>query len=182
MNAKTLILAILHFQDASGYEIRKLSAESPFSYFVDISFGSIYPILAKLESEGLVTSRAEQQEGKPDRNVYSLTERGRAEFVTALREPPQKDKFKSEFLLVAMLAGLGTGGTVKRAIDDRIEFLQAEMATIRRHLAECDREATRWVAEYGLHVMEADLSYLQKNQQRLLALAGNQTALPEAVE
>ncbi|MEM7464992.1 MAG: PadR family transcriptional regulator, partial [Pseudomonadota bacterium] len=52
MNVRTLILAILNKQDASGYEIKKLSSEGRFSYFVDISFGSIYPTLARLEEEG----------------------------------------------------------------------------------------------------------------------------------
>ena len=56
MNAKTLILAILNFQESTGYEIRKMSTEGAYSYFVDISYGSIYPTLAKLEADGFVTS------------------------------------------------------------------------------------------------------------------------------
>ncbi|MEO1142750.1 MAG: helix-turn-helix transcriptional regulator, partial [Pseudomonadota bacterium] len=54
MNTQSLILAILNFEDASGYEIKKESSEGAFSYFVDISYGSIYPTLAKLEADGLV--------------------------------------------------------------------------------------------------------------------------------
>ena len=54
MNTQSLILAILNFQDATGYEIKKQSTEGPFSYFVDVSYGSIYPTLSRLEKEGLV--------------------------------------------------------------------------------------------------------------------------------
>lgn len=182
MNAKTLILAILNFQEASGYEIRKRSTEGPFSYFVDISFGSIYPTLAKLEADGLIAGRSEQQDGKPDRKLYSLTERGRAEFVKSLREPPQQDQYKSEFLLISMLAELGTRESLERAITDRVTHLKSEMSAIRGHLAECDRASTRWVAEFGLHCMQADLDYVEQNKDKLLALAGNRTALPDAVE
>ena len=41
MSVRTLCLAILSFGDATGYEIRKLSTEGRYSYFVDASFGSV---------------------------------------------------------------------------------------------------------------------------------------------
>ncbi len=46
----------------------------------------------------------EQDPGKPERKVYSITEAGRAAFCEAMTQPPAMDKFKSEFLLVAMSA------------------------------------------------------------------------------
>ena len=95
MNTQSLILAILNFEDASGYEIKKESSEGAFSYFVDISYGSIYPTLAKLEADGLVEGRSEAQSGKPDKKVYSITDKGREEFISTLSVAPQKDKFKS---------------------------------------------------------------------------------------
>ena len=58
MSVRTLCLAILNFGDATGYEIRKLSTEGKFRYFIEASFGSIYPTLARLEAEGLVTECA----------------------------------------------------------------------------------------------------------------------------
>ena len=57
MSVRTLCLAILNFGDATGYEIRKLSTGGKFRYFIEASFGSIYPTLARLEAEGLVTVR-----------------------------------------------------------------------------------------------------------------------------
>ena len=80
MNVRTLCLAILYFGDATGYEIRKLSTEGKYSYFVEASYGAIYPALAKLEKDGLVTCRIEAVEGKPSRKVYSITDAGRNEF------------------------------------------------------------------------------------------------------
>ena len=102
MSVRSLCLAILSFGDATGYEIRKESTEGRFSYFDDASFGSIYPALARLESEGLVTVREEPQTGKPARKVYSITETGRTEFVNSLCEPQARDTFKSPFLLIAL--------------------------------------------------------------------------------
>jgi len=60
MNVRTICLAILYDGDATGYEIRKLSVEGEYSYFIDASYGAIYPSLARLEQEKLVTARVEQ--------------------------------------------------------------------------------------------------------------------------
>ncbi|MBZ0218286.1 MAG: PadR family transcriptional regulator, partial [Fimbriimonadaceae bacterium] len=100
MNVRTLCLGILNFEEATGYEIKKLSVEGRFSHFIDASFGSIYPALTRLCDEGLVNVRVEQQEGKPARKVYSITDAGRAEFIASLNEAPAPDKIKSEFLFL----------------------------------------------------------------------------------
>ncbi|WP_075995986.1 PadR family transcriptional regulator [Salaquimonas pukyongi] len=178
MNVRTLILAILNFQDASGYEIRKLASDGPYSHFIDIGYGSIYPMLAKLEAEQLVTSRAEQSQGKPERKVYTITEAGKAEFLHAIMQPPGKDVFKSEFLLVAMTAEFGTQHSVSDAIEQRIAFLEGQLSVICEHSAECQHPGTRWVAAYGKHVLKSDLEYLIKNKQQLLEIAGS--SLPSA--
>lgn len=171
MNAKTLILAILNQQEASGYEIKKLSTEDRFSHFVDISFGSIYPTLARLEAEGLVTCRSEAQSGRPDRKIYSITDRGRLELVQALAQPPQPDKFKSEFLLVAMNAPLVGETIIARAVKDRVKWLEAKIEMLREIRADCGHPATSWVVEYGLSVMEHDLAHLERHGRELLALS-----------
>ena len=84
MNVRTICLAILYDGEATGYEIRKLSVEGEYSYFVDASFGSIYPALARLEAESLVTSRVEQQDGRPAKKIYSITAAGRTAFIASL--------------------------------------------------------------------------------------------------
>lgn len=52
MNVKTVCLAILTQGETTGYEIRKRSTEGDFSFFLEASFGSIYPALSKLEEDG----------------------------------------------------------------------------------------------------------------------------------
>lgn len=178
MNVKTLILAILNFQEATGYEIKKLSTEGVYSYFVEISYGSIYPTLSKLEADDMVTVRTEAQDGKPDRKVYSITDAGRVEFATSLATPPALDKFKSEFLLVALTAELGTKASITKAIDDRIDDLENKRAmiedTIKDVLEKKSDEdcASNWVCQYGLAIKEFDIKYLKKNRDTLIASAG----------
>ncbi len=182
MNTQTLILAILNFGDASGYEIKKESSEGVFSYFVDISYGSIYPTLAKLEADGMVIGRSESQSGKPDKKVFSITEKGREEFIKTLASPPAIDKFKSEFLLVAMSAGQTTPDVITKAIDKRIIEMEQLLELITSLRSDCDHPATQWITSYGLHVKGADLEFLRNNRESLIAMAGQDTKLDEAAE
>ncbi len=176
MNVRTLCLAILYFGDSTGYEIKKLSMEGKYSHFVDASFGSIYPALARLESEGMVTCREETQAGKPPRKVYSITENGRSTFIDSLFEPPAPDVFRSEFLLISMCAAILPPTVIKRAIDTRIEQLQAEIDHLNQIAGNARHEGTRWAAGYGLKCLGASLEHLQSHRDELIALAGSALA------
>lgn len=172
MNVRTLCLAILNCGDGTGYEIRKLVSDGHFSHFVDASFGSIYPALKAMEDDDLVVSREEYQEGKPNRKVYSITDSGREEFLTALTKPAQKDNFKSEFLLLAMCAELMEPRYVKQAIDRQITYLEEELATIDAEVREVDMIGAEWVANYGRACLGQGLDYIRKNRDQLESLAG----------
>ncbi|MCG6859097.1 MAG: PadR family transcriptional regulator [Salaquimonas sp.] len=170
MNVRTLILAILHFKEASGYEIKKMSSDGAFSFFVDISFGSIYPTLARLEQEGMVACRSETHQGKPDSKIYSITAKGEAELKRGLAQGPHMDKFKSEFLLLAMNADLLDAEGVSGALAERMGQIEAKLATLDDIIARCDHPATCWVANYGRHVMRSGLSYLRQYGDELVSM------------
>ncbi|WP_417668052.1 helix-turn-helix transcriptional regulator [Roseibium sp.] len=183
MSVRSLCLAILSFGDATGYEIRKESTEGRFSYFDDASFGSIYPALARLEADGMVTVREELQDGKPTRKVYSITDAGRDEFLKALTEPQAPDTFKSPFLLVALYAEQVGPETIRKAIERRREQVQTELDTLLSHNAECDHSGSRWTREYGIACMTFTLNYLDAHGEELIQIArSEQTAddLPAA--
>lgn len=182
MNTQSLILAILNFGDATGYEIKKQSTEGAFSFFVDISYGTIYPTLARLEAEGFVSSRSEIQSGRPDKKVYALTEKGREEFVRLLDALPQKDKFKSEFLLIAMCADLCRPDLIEKAVDKQIGEVRDVLAIIEEMDQDCDHPSTRWVTNFGRHVKQAALDYLQNNKASLVAISANGTGIRDAAE
>lgn len=184
MSVRTLCLAILNFGDATGYEIRKLSTEGKYSYFVDASFGSIYPALARLEAEGLVTVREEAQSGKPSRKVYSITEAGRAEFIRDLSQLPAPDIYRSPFLLVAMCAEMVGPDVIRKAIDARLEHMRGDLAKLEAIAGEsCDhRPAARFILEYGRSCMTEDIRFLEANRHRLEDIARGLPALPQAAE
>lgn len=171
MSVRSLCLAILSFGDATGYEIRKESTEGRFSYFEVASFGSIYPALARLEDEGLVTVREELQDGKPTRKIYSITDAGRGEFLKTLTEPQAADTFKSPFLLVALYAQQIGPEAISSAIERRRAQVQAELKKLKAHDDECDHAASKWIRDYGIACMTFTLNYLDNHGDELIRTA-----------
>ena len=75
------VLLLISKRDRYGYDI----SES-LSRHIDISAGTIYPILRKLKNEGMLTTYLIEESGGPPRKYYMLTELGRAEFEIAKNE------------------------------------------------------------------------------------------------
>jgi DNA-binding PadR family transcriptional regulator len=62
--------------------------------------GILYPLLARMEKEGLVRSRVEPGDGKPDRRVFEPTAAGRRAFFDWLRGPAfEEDEVTYDFFL-----------------------------------------------------------------------------------
>jgi len=76
MDVRSIILGFLMGQSMTGYELRKFFSLS-FSFFSGLSYGSIYPALRKLESEGLISMALQVRDASPNRKIYTITERGR---------------------------------------------------------------------------------------------------------
>ena len=66
------VLAMLEKGDRYGYEIA-----SNLSQAVDISDGTVYPILRRLKQENYVTSYLEESSGGAPRKYYALSPSGR---------------------------------------------------------------------------------------------------------
>jgi DNA-binding PadR family transcriptional regulator len=94
-----LILGMLSVEpNRSGYDIRK-AVEASVSYFWHESYGQIYPTLRRLAAEGLIVARKPGAKGRPERQEYSLTAKGRARLEEWLAAPYRDHPIRSEFLL-----------------------------------------------------------------------------------
>ena len=92
------LLGILSMCPGSGYDIKKFMEQSTSNFWSE-SYGQIYPILKQLVGEGLATSHTEKQEGKPERYVYTLTDKGLEELRRWLTEPIEQIVERNELLL-----------------------------------------------------------------------------------
>lgn len=76
------VLAVISKSETYGYEIsRQLEAYG----FGTIAEGTVYPLLLRLEKNGLISAVYRQSEVGPKRKYYSLTEAGRQEMKTFFR-------------------------------------------------------------------------------------------------
>ena len=121
------ILGLLMDRDHHGYEIRS-QLRDRLGVWANVSFGSIYPALARLERDGCVAAvtaseprlgslstgslsgeraslrslRTAPGIGRRGRKVYRITDRGREEFVTLLANPATLDDAKNFSLRMAL--------------------------------------------------------------------------------
>lgn len=98
MKGRDVILGLLMKQSMSGYEIKQ-RFESIFSYFFDASYGTIYPTLNRMETNGLLIKETVIQEGKPNKHVYTITDSGKGIFYEYMNEAIEDDTYRSDFLM-----------------------------------------------------------------------------------
>ena len=75
------VMAMLYNRDYYGYDLSEY-----LSKHMDISDGTVYPILRNLKSNGFVTTYLSEQSGGPPRKYYSLTEIGKKEYLAMKKE------------------------------------------------------------------------------------------------
>lgn len=97
MKGREVILGILQKKSRLGYEINDI-LQNQISYFYDGAYGMIYPTLKKLEKEGKVEKQTIIQDDKPNKNVFSVTSKGKDELKEYLNSDDMNEVFKSEFL------------------------------------------------------------------------------------
>jgi len=84
------LLGLIQQKPASGYDLRKIFAETPMGTFSD-SPGAIYPALLRLEQRKLIQGTIEAGSGLRQRKLLRLTVAGHAELKTWLSAPITQD-------------------------------------------------------------------------------------------
>lgn len=107
------ILGALTAGPLHGYAIAQTLAARGFG---TLRGGSLYPVLARLEEAGHVTTRWVEGQGGPGRKDYALTDAGRTEYADAVAS------FQA---LGGALAALGAGADAEAAAETTAETLTA---------------------------------------------------------
>lgn len=173
---KFALLGILTFGPMSGYDIKKLTDFS-ISHFWSENFGHIYPVLRRMEEEGLVTKEVKETKGKPNRNIYSITEEGRRELAAWLLLPVEEKSQRNELLLKLFFAsGLPEERVIEMVSEeeDRQKRLLSEYDDIEKTLT--NEESYRdneslpyWLMtlSYGKKVSQAILEWCEETSKVL---------------
>jgi DNA-binding PadR family transcriptional regulator len=167
----------------SGYDLKK-RIEGSIAHFWSESYGQIYPMLAQLADEGLAERTVERQQGKPDRQVYAITPRGREELEQWLAAPARDEGFRSELLLKLFLgARAGAGATVAHveAFRRRQQALLDRYAAVRKSLkASAHPDQPYWLItlSFGEHRGRALLQWCDGTLRTLRRLERRRPAPP----
>ncbi|HEU5376410.1 MAG TPA: PadR family transcriptional regulator [Ktedonobacteraceae bacterium] len=87
MYSEILILAILQPGPRHGYELKK-DIDQALGGMVFLSNKTLYQAIKRFEELGAVTRQVVIQQGKPNRHIYHLTERGVELLHASLRDFP----------------------------------------------------------------------------------------------
>lgn len=79
------ILGLINYQAMTGYEIMETFRDS-LNFFWKAQTSQIYRELQTLEKKEWVSKTVVPQQRKPDKNVYSITEKGRRELLRWLSD------------------------------------------------------------------------------------------------
>jgi len=75
------VLAMLSRGDSYAYEIASRMADA-----VDMGEGTIYPLMRRLQADGLVSTYLEESPSGPPRKYYTITETGRTRLAAQVDE------------------------------------------------------------------------------------------------
>ncbi|MEL6469660.1 MAG: PadR family transcriptional regulator [Cyanobacteria bacterium J06623_4] len=98
------ILAALFNQPCSGYDLVKRFNKS-VECFWSASHQQIYKALAKLEEEGHVSSEKIEQENRPNKKLYTVTDSGRQQLQTWIAQTEEEIAPLKSDLLVKLSVG-----------------------------------------------------------------------------
>ncbi len=121
------MLGFLSYSPMSGYDIKKM-VEASIDNFWKESFGQIYPILKKLDEQGLVEKTADATSGGRARNVYAITDKGREALSRWLGEETEPPRIRHELLLKLFFGRRVDHATVRRQIQAYREHLERDLA------------------------------------------------------
>jgi DNA-binding PadR family transcriptional regulator len=179
MSLKHAILGFLNYGPLSGYDL-KAAFDTSVQHFWPADQSQIYRTLAALADEGFAEVELVEQESRPDRKVYHITQAGRDALHSWLTTPISHEPARSAALVQVFFAG--------QLPDDEIlaifEQAAAEMRALLAHYAgvpdaaqayidwvDSPREVFFWLLtlECGVGMARAQLAWLESVIERLEA-------------
>lgn len=175
------LLGLLTIAPMSGYDLGQ-TVRASIGHMWSESYGQIYPNLKKLAAQGLVACKTDRQKGKPDRNIYSITKKGREHLLTWLAVPPQPEIPRNELLLKLFFGAQVPAQTLIAYVERMVEhhrfllekFKRTEREEIDKNRQYPDAPFWKMTARYGQVEMVAHLAWAEETLRTLRRLEKKQ--------
>ena len=162
------VMSYLSQQPMHPYELGRTLREHGDARSIKFNHGSLYMVAGQLARAGYITELETSRAGqRPERTVYALTEAGRAEFSSWLRElvaAPQHE-YPHFVAALSLIAALPPGEVVP-LLRHRLDLLQQERDQIRglidTTLANGVPELFLVEEEYRLALLDAETSFAEE--------------------
>jgi DNA-binding PadR family transcriptional regulator len=130
MSLRNAVMAALLDGASSGYDLAKAFDASVANFWM-CTPQQLYRELDRMAAEGLIAAKTVEQERRPNKRLYELTQTGLealAEFTAA----PHKPTAIRDELLVAVLAADTNVEAVKASLRERRQWAEAKIARYER--------------------------------------------------
>jgi PadR family transcriptional regulator AphA len=127
MSLRFALLGLLAVEPASGYDLKRAINRS--TYFIWNATGpQIYSTLHKLREEGCITSRSLAQDGKPDKQIHTITAQGRTRLEEFMSEPIHASVTRDEVLLRIFFGNFAGKKAIRRELGSYLQRIRHECA------------------------------------------------------
>ena len=165
MSLKFALLGLLEESPRYGYEIKK-RFEGALGNVWSVSYGQLYPTLRRLSELGWVTMKTEPGKKAAEKNIYSITEKGRNKLDEWLLEPLRTTyKVKDEFTLRFLFFSKLSAGTVHDYLKAQQEKTVLQRDSFQRALASLRGEIDYFlqaIIRKGIIHLEAENQWLEE--------------------
>jgi DNA-binding PadR family transcriptional regulator len=166
------ILGFLDYKPMSGYDLKKYFDES-VAHFWSATQSHIYKALEDLEKDGLVESQLIQQEGKPNRKQYKITDSGKAELHRWVTTPLPVEAKREAWLIQVFFAHNLENEEIANLFENRIERLRASLSQCQLAQESIEKNSGQgtmkrlkslWqlTLDYGMDYYENEIAWLEK--------------------
>ena len=148
-----------------GHRLRLEAERNHVHLWTDITVGAVYGAMKRLASEGLLRALGSEREGnRPARQVFEITDAGRAALAVLRREGLTEVWFKYDpFDLALTRIEAENLDTLPSVLAERLSKVQAMLAESKR-INEGAREyvglAKQWALRHTEYRLEAEVAYL----------------------
>lgn len=130
------LLALLSQGPCTGYELM-LQIQPVWQ----AKHSQIYPLLAKMEQNGLVQFVTVPQKEKPDKKVYSITDRGISMLQQWIPEPTSEPVKRDELLLKLYGIWLAEPERAERLFEERLQMFSKKSVKLAASLEELGKQS-----------------------------------------
>lgn len=156
------ILGLLKERSMHGYQLKKRLSET-LGPFWQVSYGSLYPSLKRLQREGAVEMVFPREEVGRRKNVYRLTDRGERVFAELLAETGRDHGDDNGFRVRLAFFRYLKPETRIGVLERRRAVLMERLSEIRRRVSSYRERADSYtlsLMRHGMDTTEHDLQWV----------------------